>query len=443
MPPSHTCFQQLQKRLPPDEYDSKIKPLRAQPMGKRLLLYAPNAYLRDEVRRRYLPLIEEFLAKDKENGGFESVEVRVGEPPAPSAPKGPKRSDSASRQPWPQSELNPSYTFGSFVSGSCNRVALAAALRVAEKPGGNNGLLVLHGSAGLGKTHLMHAIGHCIRDREDSWLRVVSRRTQQFVKEMVGAFQQRGGAVEKLLPRYQSADVLLFDDIQFIRGARRTQEEFLNIFNALCDGNRQIVLTCDRHPNEIRDLESGLKSRIAGGLSVAVKPPDRKTCLAILERGLEREQVSLAPGVAEHLAKKANSSVRELNSALHYVIRTAQFTGVKTVSMKLVIDALHEHFGPRNLHVDMEDILCAVAKYYKVKRSAIMSDRRPQHLVRARHMAMYLARELTNRSYPDIGQTFGRDHSTVNSACKKVAERKGTDPDLEAEYRSLVRDIRG
>ena len=435
MPPSHTCFQQLQKRLPPDEYDSKIKPLRAQPMGKRLLLYAPNAYLRDEVRRRYLPHI-------KENGGFESVEVRVGEPPVPSAPKGPKRSDSTSRQPWPRNKLNPSFTFGSFVPGSCNRVALAAASRVAEKPGGNNGLLVLHGSQGLGKTHLMHAIGHCIHEREGDRLRVVSRRTQQFRKDMVGAFQQRGGAVEKLLLLYQSADVLLFDDIQFICGARQTQEEFLNIFNALSDGNRQIVLTCDCHPNEIRDLESGLKSRIAGGLSVAVKPPDRKTCLAILKRGLEREQVSLAPGVAEHLAQKANSDVRKLKGALDCVIQMARFMGVKTATMDLAIDAL-SGIEPRNQRVGIEDILCAVAEYYKVKRSDIMSDRRPQHLVRARHMAMYLARELTNRSYPDIGQTFGRDHSTVNSACKKVAERKGTDPDLEAEYRSLVRDIRG
>lgn len=442
MPPLH---KQLQDLLSPDEYNSIIKPLREERRGDRLVLYAPNRYVCGQVRQRCQPHIDAWLAKNKANGdGLKSVEVKVGEPAAQPHHKGPKRSDGASGEPWPQSKLNPDFTFDSFVSGSCNRVALGAALRVAEKPGGSNGLLVLHGSPGLGKTHLMHAVGHCIHGREDSRLRVVSRRTQQFKVDVVEALKQRGGAVEQLLRRYQSADVLLFDDIQFIRRAPRVQEEFLKIFNTLCDNNRQIVLTSDHHPNQIPDLGSGLKSRLAGGLSVAIKPPDRKTCITILERGTEREHMGLAPGVAEHLAEKANSSVRELNSALHCVIQMAQFMGAQTVTMQLVMDALHEFFGPRNLHVSLEGILCAVLKYYKVKRSDILSKRRHQHLVRPRQMAMHLAREHTNHSYSDIGQFFGeRHHTTVKSASKTVAERRGANPEVEAEYRSLVRDIKG
>ena len=442
MPPLHTCFQQLQNLLPPDEYNSKIKPLRSQRMGDRLVVYAPNRYLCDEFLRRYQSLIKGFLAKGSD--GLKSVEAKVGEPAAQSAPKGPKRSDGASRKPWRRSKLNPDFTFGGFVSGPCNRVALSAALQVAEKPGGNNGLLVLHGFPGLGKTHLMHAIGHCIRDREDGRLRIVCCRTQKFVSGVVDAFKQRGGAVEKLLRHYQSADVLLFDDIQFIRRKPQCQEEFLKIFNALHDRDRQIVLTCNRHPNQISDLEGGLKDRIAGGLSVSVEPPDRKTCITILERMAEREQVSLAPGVAEHLAENANSSVRELNSALRCVIQKAEAMDVETVTMRLAADALCESLGQLNLHVSIEDVLCKVAKYYKVEESDILSKRRPQHLVRARHMAIYLARELTNRSYSDIGQFFGkRHHTTVKSACEKVAELKEANPGVEAEYRDLVRIIKG
>lgn len=446
MPPLWTYLQPLQNLLPKDEYDSTIKPLRPQLVDGRLVLYAPNRYLRDRVQRCHLKLIRELLAKDEGNGRLKSVKVEVGEPPAQSAPKGPKPSTGTPKKPRPRSRLDASFTFESFVSGHCNRVALGAALRVAENPGGGNGngLLVLHSPPGLGKTHLMHAIGHCIHDREDGRLRVVICRTQQFLKDAVEAFKHRGGAVEKLLQHYQSADVLLFDDIQFISGAPRTQKEFLNIFNTLCDRNRQIVLTCDRHPNQLPDMENGLKSRIAGGLSVSIKPPDRETCIAILRRGAEEAQVSLAPGVAEHLAQEANSSVRELNSALRCAVQTAQIMKVETISMKLVVEALREFSGSRNLHVSIEDILCAVVECYKVKRSDIMSKRKPQHVVRARHMGMYLAREFTNRSYSDIGQVFGgKHHATVKSACEKVAERIRTTPEFEADYRRLVRDIRG
>lgn len=446
MPPLLTCLQQLQNLLPKDEYDSTIRPLRPQLVDGRLVLYAPNRYLRDRVRRRHLKPIRELLAKDEGNGRLESVEVEVGEPPGQLAPKGPKRSTDTPKKLRSQSRLDASFTFESFVSGHCNRVALGAALRVAENPGnGNgNGLLVLHGPPGLGKTHLMHAIGHCIRDREGGRLRVVVCRTQQFLKDAVEAFKQRGGAVEKLLQHYQSADVLLFDDIQFIGGAPHTQKEFLNIFNSLYDSNRQIVLTCDRHPNQLSDMENGLKSRIAGGLSVSIKPPDRETCIAILRRSAEEAQTSLAPGVAEHLAQEANSSVRELNSALNCAVQMAQVMNVETINMKLVVEALHEFSGSRNLHVSIEDILCAVVECYKVKRSDIMSKRKSQHVVRARHMGMYLAREFTNHSYSDIGQAFGGKHpATVKSACEKVAERIGTTPEVEVDYRRLVRDIRG
>ena len=446
MSPWQICRRKLQSQLSANEYDSWIKPLQARQLGDTLTLYAANRYVHDEVRRCYLKAIEAALAEGRASHRIDAVEVTVGEPePSAAAPKGPlpSRGNGVAKMPWQEGRLRPAFTFENFVAGECNRVPLAVAEELAEGTLSGGNPLVIYGAVGNGKTHLRDAIGHRIQECAKSPLKVVVCHAQHFVRYMVKAFKQRGNAVEAILRHYQTADVLLIDDIQFLRRAHQTQEEFFKIFNILHDRGSRIALTGDRHPSRMSDLDDGLRSRLAGGLNVAVKPPDWSMSIAVLMHKAEQEGVTLPSEAAERIAHQAASSVRELLSALHCVMQMAKITS-RDITAELVDEALDGFFGRYNQHVGLDDILNLLIERYKVGRSEILSTRRTQHLVHARHLGMYLARELTNLSYSEIGKVFGgRHHTTVRSACGKVAEKRRTQPALDAEYLSLVRQVRG
>ena len=449
MPPWETCLQRLQEEISADAFDSTIRPLQAQPVQGGIKLYAPNRYIRDEVKREYLPLIVQFLAEFGEDSLIDGLEVEVGEPSELKA-KGPKPSIRGERgtghgkgggKPRGNGGLDPAYTFENFVEGESNRYAKVAARQVADNPGRDNNPLLLHGSVGLGKTHLMQAIGNLIH-HEDAEARIVYCHCQVFLESMVEAVRLGGGAMQQFARRYQSAGVLLVDDIQFIAGAPQTQKEFLKIFNRLWDDGRQIVVTCDRYPRFVKGLEGSLKSRLSGGLHVQIKPPGKAMRVAILKSKALSRGVPLSEEVAGYIATVANANVRELDGALQSVIGQAQFIG-EEVTLGLAQDALRHLVGGPGRIINIGEILRTVADHYDVKPSEILSKRRYRHLVRARHLAMYLVKELTNRSYSDIGKAFGGNHhTTVKSACAKIERLVQTEPELDEEVRSLVSDLK-
>lgn len=440
MPPWETCLQKLQEHISADAFDSTIRPLQAQPFQGGIKLYAPNRYIRDEVKREYLPLIVELLAEFGGNGLVQALEIEVGQPSEPK-PKGPKASiQGGNGKSRARGGLDPAYTFENFVEGESNRFAKDAAQRVADNPGNDNPLL-FHGSVGLGKTHLMQAIGNLIQSR-DADVRIVYCHCQVFLESMVEAVRLGGSAMQQFARRYQSADALLVDDIQFIAGAPQTQKEFLKIFNRLWDDGRQIVVTCDRYPRYVKGLEGSLKSRLSGGLHVQIKPPGKAMRVAILKSKALSRGVSLSEEVAGYIATVANANVRELDGALQSVIGQARFIGDE-ISLELAQDALRHLVGGPGRIINIGEILRTVADHYDVKPAEILSKRRYRHLVRSRHVAMYLVKELTNRSYSDIGKEFGGSHhTTVKSACANIERLVQTDPGLDEEIHSLVADLK-
>ena len=444
MPPWETCLQKLQEEISADAFDSTIRPLQAQPVQGGIKLYAPNRYIRDEVKREYLPLIIEMLTELGGDNLVQGLQVEVGEPPEPK-PKGPKASIQGATgtrgRNGRRAGLDSAYTFENFVEGESNSFAKVAAQKVADNPGRNNNPLLLHGSVGLGKTHLMHAIGNLMLSRNAD-LSIVYCHCQIFLESMVEAVRLGSGAMQQFARRYQSADVLLVDDIQFIAGAPQTQKEFLRIFNRLWDDGRQIVVTCHRYPRFVQGLEGSLKSRLSGGLHVQIKPPGKTMRVAILKSKAASRGVALGDEVAGYIATVANSNIRELDGALQSVIGQAQFIGGE-ITLGLAQDALRHLVGGPGRIINIGEILRTIADHYDVKPSEILSKRRYRHLVRARHLAMYLVKELTNRSYSDIGKAFGGNHhTTVKSACAKIERLIQTDPELDEEVRSLVSDLK-
>ncbi|SEQ21713.1 chromosomal replication initiator protein [Amphritea atlantica] len=356
----------------------------------------------------------------------------------PSAQSGSSRSVDVEGSVRHQSNLNQSFTFNSFVQGKSNQLALAAAQQVADNPGGSYNPLFIYGGVGLGKTHLMHAVGMEMLQRNPK-AKIVYLHSERFVADMVKALQLN--AINDFKRYYRSVDALLIDDIQFFAGKERSQEEFFHTFNALLEGGQQMILTSDRYPKEINGVEERLKSRFGWGLTVAIEPPELETRVAILMKKAEEAQVRLPDDSAFFLAQKIRSNVRELEGALKRVIANAHFTG-NAITTPFIKESLKDLLALQDKQVSIDNIQRVVADYYKIKVSDLLSKRRSRSVARPRQVAMSLSKELTNHSLPEIGDAFGgRDHTTVLHGCRKVASLRETDTDIREDYQNLLRHL--
>jgi chromosomal replication initiator protein len=336
--------------------------------------------------------------------------------------------------------INANFTFDNFVEGKSNQLARAAATQVAENSGHAYNPLFIYGGVGLGKTHLMHAIGNYILQKNPG-AKVLYLHSERFVADMIKALQRN--AMNEFKRYYRSVNALLIDDIQFFAGKDRSQEEFFHTFNALLDGQQQIVLTCDRYPKEISGLEERLQSRFGWGLTVAIEPPELETRVAILMSKAEQLRVHLPHEVAFFIAKNIQSNVRELEGALKRVIANAHFTG-QSITIDFTRDALKDLLTLQAKLITVENIQRTVAEYYKIKVADLMSKRRSRSIARPRQIAMALAKELTNHSLPEIGDAFGgKDHTTVLHACRKIKELLATSLDILEDYKNLLRILSG
>ena len=337
-----------------------------------------------------------------------------------------------------QHNLVDNYTFDNFVEGKSNQLALAAARQVAENPGESYNPLFLYGGVGLGKTHLMHAVGNALKQQKPG-AKIVYLHSERFVADMVKALQLN--AISDFKRYYRSVDALLIDDIQFFAKKDRSQEEFFHTFNALLEGGQQMILTCDRYPKEIDGLEERLKSRFGWGLTVAVEPPELETRVAILMKKATQARINLPPDSAFFIAQRIRSNVRELEGALKRVIASAHFTG-RDIDIDLIKDSLKDLLALQDKQVSLDNIQRTVAEYYKIKVADLMSRRRSRSVARPRQVAMALAKELTNHSLPEIGDSFGgRDHTTVLHACRKIKELRETNSDIREDYKNLLRSL--
>ena len=416
------CIGALEAELPEQQFNTWVRPLQAVEGAGALKLLAPNRFVVDWVNENLLPRIGELL-RDEGTGDVPIITVEVGSRSAPmrsavapaTAPVRARRAEGL----VVGARLNPDSNFSSFVEGKSNQLAKAASLQVAENPGRAYNPLFLYGGVGLGKTHLMHAIAHLIKER-DNEARIAYVHSERFVSDMVRALQHN--AINEFKTAYRSLDALLIDDIQFFAGKERSQEEFFHTFNELLEGQHQVILTCDRYPKEVDGLEERLKSRFGWGLTVAIEPPELETCVAILMTKAQFADVVLPEEVAFFIAKRIRSNVRELEGALRRVIANSRFTG-HPITVEFTKEALKDLLSLQAKLVTIENIQKTVADYYKVRMADLLSKRRSRSVARPRQVAMALSKELTSHSLPEIGDAFGgRDHTTVLHACKRIKE---------------------
>jgi chromosomal replication initiator protein len=434
------CVRDLQAELPEQQFNTWIRPLQAVEDGRILKLLAPNRFVVDWLQQNYIERILELV--DGAGDGTSEVVVEVGSrhtPVAPAVIRAPY--PSAGPAPTPvASRLNPEFSFTGFVEGKSNQLARAAAFQVAQNPGKSYNPLFIYGGVGLGKTHLMQAIGNAMLAR-DSGARVSYVHSERFVGDMVRGLQHN--TISDFKRSYRSLDALLIDDIQFFAGKERSQEEFFHTFNALLEGQRQIVLTCDRYPKEVNGLEERLKSRFGWGLTVAIEPPELETSVAILMSKAANEGVELPGEVAFFIAKRIRSNVRELEGALRRVIANSTFTG-RPISLDFAKEALRDLLALQDRLVSIENIQKTVAEYFKIRVADLLSKRRSRSIARPRQFAMALAKELTNHSLPEIGDAFGgRDHTTVLHGCRRIALLRETEKRIDEDYLNLLRTLTG
>jgi chromosomal replication initiator protein len=428
------CLERLENETPPEEFNIWIRPLQAQSTGEKngeLILYAPNNYVLSSVKENFLAKINQYL---KENtGSLPVIHLRIIGHALPSQAATPQKEESSKITTKSANKL---FTFANFVEGKSNQLARAAAMQVAENPGKAYNPLFVYGGVGLGKTHLMQAVGAYILEKKPQ-AKVLYLHSERFVADMVKALQRY--AMEDFKRFYRSVDALLIDDIQFFANKERSQEEFFHTFNSLLDSEQQIILTCDRYPKEISGLEERLKSRFGWGLTVAVEPPELETRVAILMTKAEQSDIVLSDEVAFFIAKRIQSNVRELEGALKRVIANAHFTG-RPITLEFVRESLKDLLAVQARQVSIENIQKTIADHYKIKMSELLSKKRNRFLARARQMAMALAKELTSHSLPEIGDAFGgRDHTTVLHACRKIKDLCESDATLKSDYMSLLR----
>ncbi len=428
------CVSRLEGELTEQQFNTWIRPLQAVENGGTLRLLAPNRFVLDWVRDHFLERIAEIV--DQEGRGNLRLCLEVGSSATTATAAGNGRQ--ARPEPLWGSALNPEYTFETFVEGKSNQLARAASIQVAENPGRAYNPLFIYGGTGLGKTHLMHAVGNLMR-RLDPEARVIYLHSERFVEDMVKAIQGGGEAINRFKRFYRSVDALLIDDIQFFAGKERSQEEFFHTFNALLESQQQVILTCDRYPKEVGGLEDRLKSRFGWGLTVAIEPPELETRVAILMNKAQQAGVELPHEVAFFIAKRIRSNIRDLEGALKRVIANAHFTG-RPITLEFAKEALRDLLALQDKLVTIDNIQRTVAEYYKIRVSDLTSARRSRSITRPRQVAMALAKELTSHSLPEIGQAFGgRDHTTVLHACRKVRELRETDPRIAEDFSNLLR----
>jgi chromosomal replication initiator protein len=433
------CLDRLEDELSSQQFNTWIKPLQAVTEDDNVRLFAPNKYIRDQVNDQFLERIRELLSRS----GSTAVELEVGShntPKNPNSPQAARREANtfeARERFYPLLDLNREFTFDTFVEGRSNQLARAAAMQVSENIGGSSyNPLLLYGGVGLGKTHLMHAVGNSIADRHPN-LKVAYMYSQRFMEDMVRAIEH--GTMSDFTQYYRSVDVLLMDDIQFLAKGMKTQEEFFHVFNRLQEDGSQIVLTCDRYPKEIEGLEERLESRFVWGMTAPVEPPELETRVAILMKKAEIEQVHLPSEAAFFIAERIRSNVRELEGALKRVIANAKFTS-REISIEQVRESLRDLIAIQDRQIGIENIQKTVADYYKIRVGDLHSKKRTRSITRPRQLAMALAKELTNHSLPEIGDAFGgRDHTTVLHACRKIEELKEGTREIREDYNNLLR----
>ena len=434
-------MQRLQSDLTEQQFNTWIRPLQAVEETERLRLLAPNRFVVDWLNANYMEqinaLVEDVAGEPDhgvvlEVGHLASVDQtsRITLTPAPST--------ASVHSPVPGSRLNPRYTFDNFVEGKSNELARAAATQVATNPGGSYNPLFIYGGVGLGKTHLMAGIGNKIME-ERPGARVAYVHSEQFVGDMVRALQHN--TINDFKNAYRSLDALLIDDIQFFAGKERSQEEFFHTFNALVEGQSQIVLTCDRYPKEVDGLEERLKSRFGWGLTVAIEPPELETSVAILMSKAKDEGVEVPDEVAFFIAQRIRSNVRELEGALRRVLANSAFTG-RPITLDFAREALRDLLALQAKLVTIDNIQRTVAEYYKIRVADLHSRRRSRSITRPRQVAMCLSKELTSHSLPEIGDAFGgRDHTTVLHACRVINKFRETDRRIGEDYQNLLRTL--
>ncbi|MBC9252997.1 chromosomal replication initiation protein DnaA [Pseudomonas alcaligenes] len=471
------CVELLRDELPAQQFNTWIRPLQVEAEGDELRVYAPNRFVLDWVNEKYMVRLLELLA-ERANGLAPGLSLLIGSKrsaaprvaaPAPTINSGAAEvpravapavaeqpsSDPLSSPPVPAprptersvqvegalkhtSYLNRTFTFENFVEGKSNQMARAAAWQVADNLKHGYNPLFLYGGVGLGKTHLMHAVGnHLLKKNPNA--KVVYLHSERFVADMVKALQLN--AINEFKRFYRSVDALLIDDIQFFAKKERSQEEFFHTFNALLEGGQQVILTSDRYPKEIEGLEERLKSRFGWGLTVAVEPPELETRVAILMKKAEQTKVDLPHDAAFFIAQRIRSNVRELEGALKRVIAHSHFTN-QPITIELIRESLKDLLALQDKLVSVDNIQRTVAEYYKIKIADLLSKRRSRSIARPRQVAMALSKELTNHSLPEIGDAFGgRDHTTVLHACRKIAELRESDADIREDYKNLLRTL--
>ncbi|WP_322980016.1 chromosomal replication initiator protein DnaA [Pseudomonas sp. C11] len=487
------CVELLRDELPAQQFNTWIRPLQVEAEGEELRVYAPNRFVLDWVNDKYLSRLLELLA-ERANGLVPALSLLIGSKraatprvaptaprPAAARPAQPVQPNLAVNKPAPPpvqeepsrasfdsmagaapqpptpavaprsernvqvegglkhtSYLNRTFTFDNFVEGKSNQLARAAAWQVADNPKHGYNPLFLYGGVGLGKTHLMHAVGNHLLAKNPN-AKVVYLHSERFVADMVKALQLN--AINEFKRFYRSVDALLIDDIQFFAKKERSQEEFFHTFNALLEGGQQVILTSDRYPKEIEGLEERLKSRFGWGLTVAVEPPELETRVAILMKKADQAKVDLPHDAAFFIAQRIRSNVRELEGALKRVIAHSHFMG-RDITIELIRESLKDLLALQDKLVSIDNIQRTTAEYYKIKISDLLSKRRSRSIARPRQVAMALSKELTNHSLPEIGVAFGgRDHTTVLHACRKIAELRESDADIREDYKNLLRTL--
>jgi chromosomal replication initiator protein len=454
------CLRVLESELPTQQFNMWVRPLQAIERDGELRLLAPNRYVIEWVGGHSLPRIKE-LIREFADGSALKVVLDVGTRPvlhgaaagvngtAESAgPGGHGVGAQGAAVPKPRrpppavlgNRINPDFTFDSFVEGKSNQLAKAAAIQVSGNPGKAYNPLFIYGGVGLGKTHLMNAVGNKLKQRNAD-ARVAYVHSEGFVSEMVKALQHN--TINEFKTAYRSLDALMIDDIQFFAGKDRSQEEFFHTFNALLESQQQVILTCDRYPKEVDGLEERLKSRFGWGLTVAIEPPELETCVAILMSKAAMSNVDLPEEVAFFIAKRIRSNVRELEGALKRVVATSDFTG-RPITLEFAKEALRDLLALQEKLVTVENIQKTVAEYYKIRIADLLSKRRSRSIARPRQVAMALAKELTNYSLPEIGDAFGgRDHTTVLHACRRVKDLRESERRIGEDYMNLLRTLAG